>query len=87
MPYHTHRLEVKESEGAAVMPSHTHRLEVKSVSSASREVMQSTIRPGMISGGSIMLSQEVATRSTHGSSVCHKKNTVRRRSCTRTSTF
>ena len=48
----------------------THRLDVNMVSSASSEVMQSTMRPGMTSGGSSRLSQEVATSSTHGRHVC-----------------
>ena len=61
-----------------MVPSVTHRLEVNMVSSASSEVMQSTILPGMISGGSSRLSHDVLTSSTHGRNVCQKKNLVLR---------
>ena len=71
----THMLEVKR---VSMSSRCTYRLEVKRVSMASREVMQSTILPGMMSGGRSRLSQEVVTSRIHGTKMCHTKRLFRR---------
>ena len=54
---------------------------------ASREVMQSTILPGMMSGGSSRLSQEVATSRIQGTKMCHTNRLLRRTMQTLTRTL